>query len=186
MLRINADGSIPEDNPWVGKPGTRPEIFAIGQRDQEGGALHPRTGELWTVEHGPRGGDELNIVRRGRNYGFPLISYGRNYSGDPILNGKTAQEGLEQPVYFWTPSIAPSGLLFYTGTLFPQWRNSVFVGGMAGKRLVRLELSGERVVAEEPLLVDRCRRIRDVRQGPEGALYVLTEEEDGELLRITP
>ncbi len=186
VLRINADGSIPEDNPWVGKPGTRPEIFAIGQRDQEGGALHPRTGELWTVEHGPRGGDELNIVRRGRNYGFPLISYGRNYSGDPILNGKTAQEGLEQPVYFWTPSIAPSGLLFYTGTLFPQWRNSVFVGGMAGKRLVRLELSGERVVAEEPLLVDRCRRIRDVRQGPEGALYVLTEEEDGELLRITP
>jgi len=186
VLRINADGSIPEDNPWVGKPGTRPEIFAIGQRDQEGGALHPSTGELWTVEHGPRGGDELNIVRRGRNYGFPLISYGRNYSGNPILNGKTAQEGLEQPVYFWTPSIAPSGLLFYTGTLFPQWRNSVFVGGMAGKRLVRLELSGERVVAEEPLLVDRCRRIRDVRQGPEGALYVLTEEEDGELLRITP
>ena len=186
VLRINADGSIPEDNPWVGKPGTRPEIFAIGPRDQEGGALHPRTGDLWTVEHGPRGGDELNIVRRGRNYGFPLISYGRNYSGDPILNGKTAQEGLEQPVYFWTPSIAPSGLLFYTGTLFPQWRNSVFVGGMAGKRLVRLELSGERVVAEEPLLVDRCRRIRDVRQGPEGALYVLTEEEDGELLRITP
>jgi glucose/arabinose dehydrogenase len=186
VLRINADGSIPQDNPWVGKPGTRPEVFAFGQRDQEGGSLHPSTGELWTVEHGPRGGDELNIVRRGRNYGFPLISYGRNYSGDPILNGKTAQEGLEQPVYFWTPSIAPSGLLFYTGTLFPQWRNSVFVGGMAAKRLVRLELSGERVAAEEPLLVDRCRRIRDVRQGPEGALYVLTEEEDGELLRITP
>ncbi len=186
VLRINADGSIPQDNPWVGKPGTRPEIFALGQRDQEGGALHPRTGELWTVEHGPRGGDELNIVRRGRNYGFPLISYGRNYSGDPIFEGKTVQEGLEQPVYFWTPSIAPSGLLFYTGNLFPEWRNSLFVGGLGSKRLVRLELSGERVVSEEPLLVDRCRRIRDVRQGPDDALYVLTEEQDGELLRITP
>jgi aldose sugar dehydrogenase len=186
VLRINADGSIPRDNPWIGKPEVRPEIFAFGQRDQEGGALHPRTGELWTVEHGPRGGDELNIVRPGRNYGFPLISYGRNYSGDLILGGKTAQEGLEQPVYFWTPSIAPSGLLFYTGELFPEWRNSLFVGGLGAKRLMRLELSGDRVVAEEPLLVDRCRRIRDVRQGPEGALYVLTEEEDGELLRLTP
>jgi glucose/arabinose dehydrogenase len=186
VLRINADGSVPADNPWSGKPGVRPEIFAFGQRDQEGGTLNPRTGELWTVEHGPRGGDELNIVRRGGNYGFPVISYGRNYSAGPIFAGKTAQEGLEQPVYFWTPSIAPSGLLFYTGKLFPAWRNSVFVGAMGGKRLVRLELSGDRVTAEEPLLVDRCRRIRDVRQGPEGALYVLTEEQDGELLRITP
>ena len=186
VLRINADGSIPQDNPWVGKQGVRPEIFALGQRDQEGGTLHPVTGELWTVEHGPRGGDELNVVRPGRNYGFPLISYGRNYSADLISGGKTAQEGLEQPVYFWTPSIAPSGLLFYTGVLFPDWRNSLFVGGLGSKRLVRLELSGERVVAEEPLLVDRCRRIRDVRQGPEGALYVLTAEDDGELLRITP
>jgi glucose/arabinose dehydrogenase len=186
VLRINSDGSIPKDNPFVGQPGARPEIFALGQRDQEGAALHPRTGELWTVEHGPRGGDELNLVRRGRNYGFPLISYGRNYSGEPIFEGKTAQAGLEQPVYFWTPSIAPSGLLFYTGKLFPQWRHSLFVGGLSSKRLVRLEMAGDRVVAEEPLLLDRCRRIRDVRQGPEGALYVLTEEADGELLRITP
>jgi glucose/arabinose dehydrogenase len=186
VLRINADGSVPKDNPWDGKPGVRPEIFAYGQRDQEGAALNPRTGELWTVEHGPRGGDELNIIRRGRNYGFPIISYGRNYSGDAIFSGKTQLAGLEQPRYFWTPSIAPSGLLFYTGKLFPMWRGSVFVGGLSSKRLVRLQMNGDRVVAEEPLLVERCRRIRDVRQGPEGALYVLTEEEDGEILRITP
>lgn len=186
VLRIRSDGSIPGDNPFVGKPGARPEIYALGQRDQEGAALRPRSGELWTVEHGPRGGDELNIVRRGRNYGFPLISYGRNYSGEPIFEGRTAQEGLEQPAYFWTPSIAPSGLLFYTGKLFPAWRHSLFVGALSAKRLVRLEMAGDKVVAEEPLLTDRCRRIRDVRQGPDGALYVLTEEEDGELLRITP
>ena len=190
VLRINTDGSIPHDNPWMGnavtgQSGARPELFALGLRDPEGGALHPRSGELWTVEHGPRGGDELNIVRRGRNYGFPLISYGRNYSGDPIFAGNTAQQGLEQPVYFWTPSIAPSGLMFYTGTLFPEWRGSLFVGGLSSKRLVRLELDGDRVVTEEPLLVDRCRRIRDVRQGPDGAVYVLTDEQDGELLRLS-
>lgn len=186
VLRIRPDGSIPRDNPFAGRTGVRPEIYAYGLRDVEGAALHPRTGDLWTVEHGPRGGDELNIVRAGRNYGFPIVSYGREYSGDLINGGKTAQDGLEQPVYFWTPSIAPSGLLFYTGDLFPEWKGSVFVGAMAGKRLIRLQLEGGRVVAEEPLLVERGKRIRDVRQGPDGALYVLTAEAAGELLKLTP
>jgi glucose/arabinose dehydrogenase len=152
----------------------------------EGAAIHPRTGELWTIEHGPRGGDEVNIIRPGRNYGFPRISYGREYSGQLINEGRTAQDGMEQPVYFWTPSIAPSGLLFYTGKLFPEWQDNLFVGAMAGKRLIRLVLDGERVIAEEPLLVERGKRIRDVKQGPDGALYVITAEKAGELLKLTP
>ncbi|MEJ1966639.1 MAG: PQQ-dependent sugar dehydrogenase [Gammaproteobacteria bacterium] len=186
VLRIKPDGAVPRNNPFVGRKDVRPEIFAYGLRDVEGAALDPRMGDLWTVEHGPRGGDELNLVRAGRNYGFPLISYGREYSGDLINGGKTAQSGLEQPVYFWTPSIAPSGLLFYTGDLFPNWKRSVFVGAMAGKRLIRLELEGNRVTAEEPLLVERGKRIRDIRQGPDGAVYVLTAEAAGELLKLTP
>jgi len=186
VLRIERDGSVPRNNPFVGKAGVRPEIYAYGLRDIEGAAIHPRTGTLWTVEHGPRGGDELNIVRAGRNYGFPLISYGREYSGELIHEGRTAQQGLEQPVYYWTPSIAPSGLLFYTGNLFPEWQRSVFVGALAGKRLIRLELERDRVIAEEALLVERGKRIRDVRQGPDGALYVLTAEAAGELLKLIP
>jgi glucose/arabinose dehydrogenase len=185
-LRIKPDGSIPRNNPFAGREGVRPEIFAYGLRDMEGATLNPRTGLLWTVEHGPRGGDEINIIRAGKNYGFPLISYGREYSGDLINGGKTADTGLEQPVYYWTPSIAPSGLLFYTGKLFPAWTHSLFVGAMAGKRLIRLELDGDRVIAEEPLLVDRGKRIRDIRQGPDGAVYVLTAEPAGELLKLTP
>ena len=186
VLRIMPDGSIPRNNPFVGRAGVRPEIFAYGLRDSEGAAIHPRTGDLWTLEHGPRGGDELNLVRAGRNYGFPLISYGREYSGDLINGGKTAQRGLEQPVYYWTPSIAPSGLLFYTGNLFPAWKGSLFVGAMAGKRLIRLELQGSRITNEEALLVERGKRIRDIRQGPDGAVYVLTAEPAGELLRLSP
>jgi glucose/arabinose dehydrogenase/polyisoprenoid-binding protein YceI len=186
VLRIKPDGSIPKDNPFIGRAGVRPEIFAYGLRDVEGATLDPRTGDLWTLEHGPRGGDELNHVRAGKNYGFPLISYGREYSGDLINGGKTAQDGLEQPVYFWTPSIAPSGLLFYTGNLFPAWKGSVFVGAMAGKRLIRLGLDGNRVKTEEALLVERGKRIRDIRQGPDGAVYVLTAEPQGELLRLSP
>ncbi len=186
VLRIMPDGSIPKDNPWAGKPGARSEIYAIGFRDPEGAAINPATGELWTVEHGPRGGDELNRVRAGLNYGFNVISYGREYTTKPVSGGITAKEGLEQPIYFWTPSIAPSGLLFYTGELFPQWKGDVFVGAQAGKHLVRLVLKDDKVVAEESLLADRCRRIRDVRQGPEGALYLLTEEQDGEIWRLTP
>ncbi|MEJ0039675.1 MAG: PQQ-dependent sugar dehydrogenase [Gammaproteobacteria bacterium] len=170
VLRVMPDGSIPRNNPFIRRAGVRPEIFAYGLRDVEGATLNPHTGDLWTVEHGPRGGDELNIVRAGRNYGFPLISYGREYSGDLISGGKTAQSGLEQPVYFWTPSIAPSGLLFYTGELFPAWKRSVFVGAMAGKRLIRLELDGNRVIAEEPLLVERGKRNSRYSSGARGRL----------------
>lgn len=186
VLRIRPDGTIPPDNPFVGKPGIMPSIYALGLRDMEGAAIDPRTGKLWTLEHGPRGGDEINIVEPGRNYGFPVISYGREYSGALINNGKTAAPGFEQPRYFWTPSIAPSGMAFYTGSLFPEWRGSLFVGALGGKRLIRLALDGDRVLTEEALLADRGKRIRDVRTGPDGALYVLTDDQNGELLRLTP
>lgn len=184
ILRIHTDGSIPKDNPWVGKKGVRPEIYALGIRDSEGVSFDRATGVLWEVEHGPRGGDELNVIRSGRNYGYPIISYGREYSGEPINGNLTAKKGLEQPVYFWTPDIAPSGLLVYRGDLFPQWRGSLFIGALATKRLVRLEMKDSRVVAEESLLTERCQRIRDVREGREGAIYLLTDEDDGEILRI--
>lgn len=186
VLRLARDGAVPRDNPFAARSGVVPSIYAYGLRDMEGAAIHPTTGLLWTVEHGPRGGDEVNVIRPGRNYGFPLIGYGREYSGAPINGGRTAASGLEQPVYFWTPSIAPSGMSFYRGRLFPEWRNSLFVGALAGKRLIRLELKGERVMREEPLLAELGKRIRDVREGPDGAIYVLTDEKDGELLRLLP
>ena len=186
ILRIRTDGSTPPDNPFVSKPGARAEIFALGFRDPEGAALNPATGELWTVEHGPRGGDELNVIHKGHNYGYPAISYGREYSQELINGGLTAKPGMDQPVYYWVPSIAPSGLLFYTGKLFPEWKGSLFLGSQAGRHLVRLTLKGGRVTGEERLLGDRCKRIRDVRQGPDGALYLLTDEDAGQVLRITP
>jgi aldose sugar dehydrogenase len=186
VLRIGRDGSVPLDNPWIGQPEARPEIYAIGLRESQGAAIHPSSGQLWTVEHGPRGGDEINIIRAGANYGYPVISYGRQYSGVPVGDGLTATEGMQQPVYYWNPSIAPSGMLFYTGELFPQWKGNLFIGALAGQHLTRLILEGDRVVAEERLLEDRAHRVRDVRQGPDGALYVLTDEEEGQLLRITP
>jgi len=154
-------------------------------RDPEGATINPATGELWTVEHGPMGGDELNRVRPGDNLGFPTISYGRKYDREPFTT-KTAQEGLQQPIYFWVPSIGPSGLLFYTGDLFPQWKGNVFLGSMPGRHLVRLVMDGERVKQEESLLADLGWRIRDVKQGSDGALYVLTDEDNGRLLRLTP
>jgi glucose/arabinose dehydrogenase len=186
VLRINADGSIPRDNPFRGRPGARPEIYAYGFRDPEGATLDPRSGMLWTSENGPRGGDELNLVRPGRNYGFPAISYGLDYQGRLLGTGKLRAPGMEQPVYFWTPSMATSGLAFYDGALFPQWRGDVFLGALAAKRLVRLHMEGGKVKAEEHLLIDRGKRIRDVRQGPDGALYLLTDENPGELLRLIP
>jgi glucose/arabinose dehydrogenase len=185
VLRINTDGSIPKDNPFVGRQGTRPEIYAIGTRDPEGAFVHPATGDLWMVEHGPMGGDELNRVRAGANLGFPVISYGRKYTGDQFTT-KTAQDGMQQPIYFWVPSIGPSGLLFYTGESFPDWKGNAFVGSMPGRHLVRLVFDGERVAYEETLLADRGWRIRDVRQGPDGALYILTDEDNGRVLRLTP
>jgi aldose sugar dehydrogenase len=186
VLRINTDGSIPNDNPFVGRAGARPEIFALGFRDDQGIAIHPRTGALWLSEHGPRGGDEINIVDKGKNYGFPEISYGHDYSGQPLNHDRTAASGMEQPVYFWTPDIGPAGMTFYTGALFPAWQGDLFVSALAGRDLVRLVLSGDRVVGEERLLVDLKQRIRGVEQGPDGALYVLTDGNDGKILKLTP
>jgi glucose/arabinose dehydrogenase len=184
VLRINTDGSIPKDNPFVGKAGARPEIYALGFRDDQGMAIHPKSGRLWTSEHGPRGGDEINEVEKGKNYGFPVIGYGRDYTGKPINNDKTSQPGMEQPVYFWTPDIAPGGIAFYTGKMFPAWDGSLFVGALAGKYLIRLGLNGNRVVAEERLLSDQNARIRAVNEGPDGALYVMTDGANGKILRL--
>lgn len=186
VLRINADGSIPKDNPFAGRAGARPEIYALGLRDAQGIAIHPRTGQLWTSEHGPRGGDEINAIAKGKNYGFPVIGYGREYSGKPINGDKTAQDGMEQPAYFWTPDIAPAGIAFYSGTRFPAWQGNLFVSALAGKSLVRLVLNGERVVAEQRLLTELNVRIRGVADGPDGALYVLTDGNAGKILRLVP
>ncbi len=184
VLRINTDGSIPKDNPFVGKAGARPEIFALGIRDDQGMAIHPKTGRLWESEHGPRGGDELNVIEKGKNYGFPVIGYGRDYTGKPINGDKTVQVGMEQPAYFWTPDIAPAGIAFYTGKMFPAWDGSLFVSALKDKDLVRLVLNGERVIGEERLLADQSARIRAVNQGPDGALYVMTDGANGKILRL--
>ncbi|MEO8256724.1 MAG: PQQ-dependent sugar dehydrogenase [Acidobacteriota bacterium] len=184
VLRINPDGSVPKDNPFVGTAGARPEIYALGFRDDQGMAIHPKTGRLWASEHGPRGGDEINEIEKGKNYGFPVVGYGRDYTGKPINGDKTAQTGMAQPVYFWTPDIAPAGIGFYTGKMFPAWDGSLFVGALAGKNLLRLVLNGNRVVAEERLLADQNARIRAVSQGPDGALYVLTDGAGGKILRL--
>jgi glucose/arabinose dehydrogenase len=184
VLRINADGTVPKDNPFVGKAGARPEVYALGFRDPQGLTIQPKTGKVWTSEHGPRGGDEINEVEKGKNYGFPVVGYGRDYNGKPINGDKTAQAGMEQPVYFWTPDIAPAGLGFYGGKMFPAWDGSLFVSGLASKYLVRLVLNGNRVVAEERLLVDQNARIRGVSEGPDGALYVLTDGANGKILRL--
>jgi aldose sugar dehydrogenase len=184
ILRINADGSIPKDNPFVGKAGARPEIYALGIRDDQGIAIHPKTGKLWVSEHGPRGGDEINEIEKGKNYGFPVIGYGRDYTGKPINGDKTVQAGMEQPVYFWTPDIAPSGIGFYTGKMFPSWDGNLFVSALVSKYLVRLVLNGDRVVGEERLLADLNARIRGVSEGPDGALYVLTVGMGGKILRL--
>ncbi|HSK01658.1 MAG TPA: PQQ-dependent sugar dehydrogenase [Kofleriaceae bacterium] len=185
IIRIRPDGSIPEDNPFAGKPGALPEIWSYGHRNIQAAALHPETGELWVVDHGPRGGDEINVAERGKDYGWPAVTYGIEYSGGKIGEGITARAGTEQPIYYWDPVIAPSGMAFYDADLFPAWRGSLFVGGLAGKHVARLALEDRRVVGEERLVADRA-RFRDVRVGPEGALYLLTDEEDGELLRLVP
>ncbi|MGE0798397.1 MAG: PQQ-dependent sugar dehydrogenase [Lautropia sp.] len=185
VVRINPDGSVPRDNPYVGRAGALPEIWSIGHRNLQGAALHPVTGQLWTHEHGAQGGDEINRPEAGKNYGWPVITHGVDYSGAPIGIG-TAAPGLEQPLLHWTPSIAPSGMAFYTSARIAPWRGNLFVGSLKNRRLVRLELDGERVVHQESLLTSIGRRIRDVRQGPDGALYLLTDEPAGMLLRIEP
>ena len=185
IVRINVDGSIPKDNPFVGKSGARPEIWSYGHRNVQCAALHPETGELWTVEHGARGGDELNHPEAGKNYGWPVITYGVDYSGLKIGEG-TAKPGMEQPVYFWDPVIAPSGMCFYTGDAFPQWKGSVFIGSLTPGLLVRLTLKDGRVAGEERYLYELHERIRDVRQGPDGMLYLLTDNPEGRILRLSP
>ena len=188
FVRINRDGTIPADNPFVGRNDARPEFWSIGHRNAQAAALHPTTGELWAIEHGTRGGDELNIARKGKDYGWPTIAYGIEYQGAPITGGITAKEGMEQPIYYWDPVIGPSGMAFYTADLFPAWKGSLFVGGHATYDLVRLSLDGDKVVGEERLLkdIEPRPRVRDVRQGPDGALYVLTDSSTGKLLKLVP
>ena len=185
ILRIQPDGSVPPDNPFVGRAGTLPEIWTVGHRNVQAAAFDPQ-GKLWVVEMGTRGGDELNLVEKGRNYGWPLIAYGEEYSGQPIGPGATTREGLAQPVYYWDPVIAPSGAQWYTGGAFPAWKGNLFIGGLKDRKLVRLVLDGQRVVGEEWLLTERGQRVRDVRQDAAGALFVVTDETAGELWKITP
>ena len=184
VIRLRDDGSIPEDNPFVGRRGARPEIWTYGNRNPVGLALDPATGALWEHEHGPLGGDEINIIRRGRNYGWPIISYGINYDGTPVGAGSTHHAGMEQPVFYYNPDIAPSGMIFYTGDAFPRWRNNIFIGSLTLRYLERLVVEGERVIHEERLLSDRAWKIRAVQQAPDGSLYVGAD--GGLLARITP
>ncbi len=184
VVRIHPDGSVPRDNPFVDRAGAKPEIWSIGHRNILSATLDER-GRLWVVEMGPRGGDELNLVRRGRDYGWPTIGYGEEYSGRPI-HQRTQAPGMEQPVYYWDPVIAPSGMTLYSGTLFPEWRGNFLIGGLVSRALVRLVLRGDRVIGEERLLTDLNERIREVAQGPDGALYLLTDDENGRLLKVTP
>jgi glucose/arabinose dehydrogenase len=186
VVRIERDGKVPADNPFVGREGAKPEVWSYGHRNVQGAALHPATGELWTHEHGPRGGDELNRTLAGRNYGWPLVTYGVEYSGKTISESPTAP-GIEPPVHYWVPSIATSGLLFYTGDRFPQWRGNAFVGGLSSQQVSRLEMDGNRVVREEVLFKGVIgQRVRDVEQGPDGLIYLLSDQPDGQLLRIEP
>jgi len=186
VVRIERDGRVPADNPFVGRKDALPEIWSYGHRNIQGAALHPQTGELWTHEHGPKGGDEVNLTLPSRNYGWPVATYGTEYSGAKITDDPTPP-GIEPPVHHWVPSIAVSGMIFYTGERFPRWRGSAFVGGLRSQQLVRLEFDGNRVVHEERVLRGDLReRVRDVEQGPDGYIYLLTDEDDGRLLRIEP
>ncbi len=183
VVRINPDGSVPPDNPFVGRADAEPEIWSYGHRNIQGATLHPQTGALWIHEHGPRGGDEINLPEPGRNYGWPLVSWGRHYSGEPIPDPPTRPD-LAQSIFHWTPSIAPSGMAFYTGNLFPSWRGNLLVGGLVPEELVRLTLDGQRVTGEERIPIGA--RVRDVRQGPDGAVHILTDHRNGGILRLVP
>ncbi len=184
ILRIKPDGGVPGDNPFVGREGALPEIWSYGHRNSQGATLHPDTGQLWEIEHGPRGGDEINLPQAGRNYGWPVITYGREYSGGPIGEG-TAKVGMEQPVHYWVPSIAPSGMTFHDGHAYPAWKGQLFVGALAAQQLVRLEVEPDgKVDKEERIAIGK--RVRDVREGPDGALYLATDEDAGEILRVVP
>lgn len=184
-IRINADGSVPSDNPFVGQAGARPEIWSLGHRNMQGIAVQPGTGAIWTVEHGTRGGDEINLDQAGRNYGWPGVAYGIEYNGQAIPEAVTAREGTEQPVYYWDPVIAPGGMTFYEGAMFPGWNGNLLVTGLGGKQLARLVLANDRVVGEERLLTDLNARIRDVAVAADGAVWVITDEDDGKLVRLS-
>lgn len=185
VVRITPDGAAPPDNPFIGRDGARPEIWSYGHRNQQGLAINPANGELWEFEHGPRGGDEVNFIARGKNYGWPVIGFGVEYSGAKA-HETTAKDGMEQPAKYWMPSISPSGATFYAGKLFPKWNGSLFAGALSGKMLVRLTIIGHAVTGEERLLQNLHERIRDVRQGPDGALWLLTDNSAGRVLRVTP
>ena len=186
VIRLHDDGRVPKDNPFVGRAGWKPEKFTLGNRNMQGAALHPQTGVLWTHEHGPQGGDEVNIMRAGANYGWPVITYGVNYGIGTKIGEGTHKQGMEQPIHYWVPSIAPSGMAFYTGDRFPRWKGNLFVGALRDQMLVRLQLDGDKVVKEERLLKNELGRIRDVRNGPDGFIYLLTDESNGVLARLEP
>jgi len=186
VIRLHDDGRVPADNPFVNRPGVRPEKYTLGNRNMQGAALHPKTGALWTHEHGPQGGDEVNVIRAGVNYGWPVITYGVNYGIGTKIGEGTHQAGMAQPLHYWVPSIAPSGMAFYDGDRFPRWRGDLFVGALRDQMLVRLRLDGEKVAKEERMLKGALGRIRDVRQGPDGHLYLLTDASDGVIARLEP
>ena len=186
VIRLYPDGAIPKDNPFAAVSEANKGIWSIGHRNIQSAAVNPWTGKLWTVEHGPRGGDELNIPQAGKDYGWPTITYGEEYSGQPVGAGITAKAGMEQPVYYWDPVIAPSGMAFYDAALFPAWKGSLFIGGLSSRKLVRLTLDGDRVTGEEWLLQDLDERIRDVRVGSDGAVYLLTDNAKGRVLKLVP
>lgn len=185
VIRIRKDGSIPQDNPFVGKPGARPGIWSYGHRNPQGLAIDAQSGQMWVHEHGPMGGDELNLVQRGHNYGWPVITYGKDYDGTTISD-LTEAPGMEQPAYYWVPSIATSGLAVYRSGRVPQWRNTIWLGGLVGEVLVRLSLSDTEITKEERFLKEKLGRIRDVRLGPDGFIYLLTDDPEGDLYRIEP
>jgi glucose/arabinose dehydrogenase len=186
IVRLHDDGRVPADNPFAQRAGAKPEIYSLGNRNVQGAALHPGTGALWTHEHGPQGGDEVNVIRAGVNYGWPVVTHGVNYGIGTKIGEGTAKPGMAQPVVHWVPSIAPSGMAFYEGDRFPRWRGDLFVGALRDRMVVRLKLDGEKVVKEERMLVGTFGRIRDVRAGPDGFVYLLTDSSDGSLIRLEP
>jgi glucose/arabinose dehydrogenase len=182
-VRLNPDGTVPADNPFVGRGDARPEIWSYGHRNPQGAAIQPGTGALWISEFGPRGGHELNLPEKGRNYGWPLVSWGDHYSGEPIPKPPSRPD-LAPPAYYWNPAISPSGISFYTGDLFPAWRGNLLLGGLSSQALIRAAVDGNRVTGEERIPLNA--RIRDVKPGPDGAIYLLTDKDSGEILRLTP
>jgi len=184
VIRLHDDGRVPKDNPFVGRAGAKTEKFTLGNRNIQGAALHPQTGELWTHEHGPQGGDEVNVMRSGRNYGWPVITYGVNYGIGTRIGEGSAKPGMEQPLHVWVPSIAPSGMAFYSGDKFPNWKGNLLIGALRDEMLVRLELNGEKVVREERMIKGQIGRIRDVLVGPDGFVYLLTDEREGVVVRL--